>query len=293
MTHLVAIGFGYTARRLARLLSPEGWQVTGTSRTAGGVQDIEKAGYRGALFSGEAGDVTAELTAAIEGATHLLVSAPPAAAGDPVLAALGDRLAALKSLRWAGYFSTVGVYGDTGGGWVDETTPAQPTGERGQRRLAAETAWLAWGAQCHKPVTCLRLPGIYGPGRSPLERVRGPKARRIIKAGQVFNRIHVDDIAGAVRHIMTLTDAAAHHAINVTDDLPAAPQDVLVHAAGLLGIDPPPEVPFDEADLSPMARSFYSENKRVSNDLLTRELGYDLLYPTYREGLAALLSEAG
>ena len=293
MTHLVAIGFGYAARRLARLLSPEGWQVTGTSRTADGVQDIEKAGYRGALFSGEAGDVTAELMAAIEGATHLLVSAPPTADGDPVLAALGDRLAALESLCWVGYFSTVGVYGDTGGGWVDETSPLAPTGERGRRRLAAETAWLAWGAQCQKPVNCLRLPGIYGPGRSPLERVRGPNARRIIKPGQVFNRIHVDDIAGAVRHIMTLTDAAAHGAINITDNLPAPPQDVLVHAAGLLGIEAPPEVCFEDADLSPMARSFYSENKRVSNDLLTRRLGYDLIYPTYREGLAALLTEAG
>jgi nucleoside-diphosphate-sugar epimerase len=291
MTHLVAIGFGYAARRLARLLAAEGWTVTGTTRTAEGVQEIEAAGFVGARFDAEDSAVTAELGSAIEEATHVLVSVPPTAVGDPVLAALGDRLAALHELHWVGYFSTVGVYGDTAGAWVDETSPLQPKGERGRRRLEAEKAWAAWGHRCDTPVTCLRLPGIYGPGRSPLDRVHGPNARRVIKPGQVFNRIHVDDIAGAVRHIMTLTDPAAHEAINITDDLPAPPQDVLVYAAELLGIDPPPEISFDEAHLTTMARSFYSENKRVSNKLLTLELGYDLIYPTYREGLAALIDD--
>ncbi len=292
MTHLVAIGFGYAARRLARLLAAEGWTVTGTNRTAEGVQEIEAAGFVGARFDSEDGAVTAELGSAIEEATHVLVSVPPTSAGDPVLAALGDRLAALRELHWVGYFSTVGVYGDTGGAWVDETSPLQPTGERGRRRLDAERAWVGWGQKYDTPVTCLRLPGIYGPGRSPLDRVRGPNARRVIKPGQVFNRIHVDDIAGAVRHIMTLTDATAHSAVNITDDLPAPPQDVLAYAAELIGIELPPEISFEAAEMSEMARSFYSENKRVSNKLLTLELGYDLIYPTYREGLAALADDA-
>ena len=288
MSHLAAIGLGYSARRLAALMASEGWRITGTSRTAEGAERIRSLGYAGAVFTGEPGPIEPELAAALLGITHLLVSTPPTAEGDPVSCRLGDHLAGMPTLRWVGYFSTVGVYGDRQGDWVDEATPPAPTGERGRRRLAAETAWRDWGRACSKTVNCLRLPGIYGPGRSQLERIRAGTAQRIIKLGQVFNRIHVDDIAGAVRTIMTHDDAARHAAINITDDLPAPPQDALSYAAELLSVAPPPEVAFEDAGLSAMARSFYAENKRVSNALLTSEFGYRLRYPTYREGLAAL-----
>jgi len=290
MKHLVAIGFGYSAERLARELAGQCWTITGTSRSEAGAAAIRAAGFNGLVFEGAAANDSAAVKAALETVTHLLVSAPPGASGCPVLAALGDRLAAAPALEWVGYFSTVGVYGDQAGGWVDEESPAEPTSERGRRRLAAERLWAEFGMATGVAASALRLPGIYGPGRSAFERIRAGDARRIIKPGQVFNRIHVDDIAGAVAHLIGAAGKSPPPiAVNITDDLPAPPEDVIAHAAGLLGVAPPPEVAFEMADLSEMARSFYSENKRVSNKLLCKGLGYRLKYPTYREGLAAIL----
>ena len=289
MSHLAAIGLGYSAQRLAEMMASEGWRITGTSRTSEGAERIRALGYNAAVVTGKPGPIGPDLDAALQGITHLLVSTPPTPEGDPVVTSLGDRLAEAPTLRWVGYFSTIGVYGDRHGEWVNEAMPPTPTEERGRLRLAAEMAWRDWGSACSKTVNCLRLPAIYGPGRSPLERIRTGAAQSIVKAGQVFNRIHVDDIAGAVRALMTHSDPAGHPAINITDDLPAPPQDVLAYAAELLGLAPPPEVAFEDADLSAMTRSFFAENKRVSNSLLTSEFGYRLRYPTYREGLAAMV----
>ena len=199
----------------------------------------------------------------------------------------GEALAMLPSLEWVGYLSTTGVYGDHNGAWVDEASETKPTAARSKRRVAAEQAWLAWGAAAGKPVQIFRLAGIYGPGRSPIDRVRGGNAQRIIKPGHLFGRIHVDDIVQIVRAGMAKPDAGP--VFNVADDEPAAPADVLTFAAELLGMEPPPEVLFEEADMSPMARSFYADNRLVANGLMKRELGVTLRYPTYREGLRALL----
>ena len=212
--------------------------------------------------------------------------------GDPALAAYGHALASAPGLRWAGYLSTIGVYGDLQGAWADEETPAEPETERGVARLEAEAAWTAFCRERGLPLDIFRLAGIYGPGRNPLDRVRRGEARRIVKPGQVFNRIHVEDIARTV--------AAAIHQerrepetrlFNLADDEPAPPQDVILYAAELIGAPPPPEIPFEEAALPPMARSFYAGNKRLRNARIKRELGIALKYPTYREGLRALLDD--
>jgi nucleoside-diphosphate-sugar epimerase len=228
----------------------------------------------------------ADLGPALARATHLLVSAAPDESGDPFLAAQGPAIAAAP-VRWAGYLSTTGVYGDHGGGWVDEDTPLTPGTHRGRLRVAAEAEWRATGL----PIHIFRLAGIYGPGRGPFEKVRDGTARRILKPGQVFSRIHVDDIVQVLEASM---EAPAPGAVyNVCDDDPAPPEDVLDHAAALLGRPPPPAVPFAAAVLSPMAQSFYAENKRVRNDRIKRDLGIRLIHPDYRAGLAALLAEGG
>lgn len=229
------------------------------------------------------------LLAAIHEAERILVSTPPDADGDGMLDSLGEAIAAAPALRRIAYLSTVGVYGDHGGAWVDETTLCRPVSLRSLARVAAEAGWRALGERAGIPVDVLRLSGIYGPGRNALLNLREGRAHRIVKPGQVFNRVHVADIAGATAALLARDGPGGLW--NVTDDEPAPPQDVVSHAAGLLGIAPPPEVPFAEADLSPMGRSFYGENKRVSNHRLRGEGGYSLLYPTYREGLAALLAD--
>lgn len=214
---------------------------------------------------------------------------PPGETGDPVLAAHGECIAGLgPRLRWLAYLSTTGVYGDRGGAWVDETTPLRPTSERGCRRLAAEEAWRALADRAHLPLHVFRLAGIYGPGRNPLRSVIDGTAKRIVKTGQVFSRIHVEDIAAVLDASIARPNPGA--AYNVCDDEPAPPQEVVLFAAGLLGRAPPPEVDFETADLTPMARSFYAESKRVSNRRIREELGVRLAYPTYREGLRALLA---
>ncbi|CAX24818.1 MAG: SDR family oxidoreductase [Methylorubrum extorquens] len=219
----------------------------------------------------------------------LLISAPPGRDGDTVLARYRDTIAKSR-IGWIGYLSTIGVYGDQGGAWIDETTPATPKSARSRDRLAVENAWLALGAETGKAVQVFRLSGIYGPGRNPIVKLRDGRTQRIVKPGQVFNRIHVADIAATLAASIERPRGGAVY--NVTDDEPAPPQTVTEHAAELTGLPLPPEVDFETADLSPMARSFYGENKRVRNRLIREELGVQLAFPTYREGLAALVSDA-
>lgn len=275
--HLLAFGFGYSAQTLARRLRLEGWHVTGTTRTAEGAAAIEAQGITARIWPGT--DLAAELASC----THILSSVPPRGpAGDPVLPLIAD--AQLPNLRWAGLLSTTGVYGDHGGAWVDEATPLVPSGHRGGARATQNDAWLSLGL----PVHLFRLAGIYGPGRSAFDKLRDGTARRIVKPGQVFSRIHVDDIATVLE--ASIARPNPRRAYNVADDLPAPPQDVIAHAAHLLGIEPPAEIDFEAADLSPMARSFYADNKRVSNQRIKSELGVRLAFPDYKSGLAAILA---
>ena len=281
MNTLLCLGYGYSAQALARRLLPQGWAVIGTCRSPDRAKVLEAEGIEPLLWPPtDAGDTA--LTSALARATHILASAAPDATGDPFLALAGPQITAARP-AWVGYLSTTGVYGDHQGGWVDENTPLTPASPRGAHRVLAEGQWRATGL----PIHIFRLAGIYGPGRGPFEKVRDGSARRIIKPGQVFSRIHVEDIAQVLEASMHQPNPGA--AYNVCDDDPAPPEDVLSHAAHLLGLPEPPAVPFDEADLSPMARSFYSESKRVRNDRIKDELGVTLLYPSYREGLAALL----
>ncbi|GAB4190608.1 MAG: SDR family oxidoreductase [Thalassobaculales bacterium] len=259
---LYCFGPGYSARALGRLLSARGWQVAGSSRA-----DFAEPG------------------AALDEATHILVSVPPDEEGDPTLRLHADRLRRLRP-AWVGYLSTTGVYGDHGGGWVDEETPLNPVNARGRRRVEAEAAWLDTGL----PVELFRLSAIYGPGRSAIDQMLAGTARRIVKPGQVFNRIHVEDIAAV---LAAAIDRPAPGAVyNLADDEPAPPQDVVAYAAHLLGRAPPPELPFPAAGLSVMAASFYAENKRVRNARIKALLGRGLRYPTYREGLYAIAATA-
>jgi nucleoside-diphosphate-sugar epimerase len=231
----------------------------------------------------------AEAATALAGTTHLLLSVPPDAAGDPVLRHHAADIAALD-LAWAGYLSTTGVYGDRGGGWVDEEVALSPSGERGRRRVEAEAAWLDLWRRHGTPVHIFRLAGIYGPGRSALDQVRAGTARRIDKPGQVFSRIHVEDIAAVLEASMARPRPGAIY--NLCDDDPAPPAEVILHACRLLGREPPPLVPFAEAEkeMSAMARSFWDDNRRVSNCRIKEELGVRLRYPDYKSGLAAILA---
>lgn len=275
---LFCFGYSYCAAFLARRLGARGFRIAGTARAAERVAALQSAGIEAYPFDG-----TAALPAdALEGTTHILASIPPDADGDPALRWHAGDLARLPRLAWIGYLSTTGVYGDSGGAWVDETAPLAPLTERARRRVAAEAAWQGLTPPAH----VFRLAGIYGPGRSALDQVRAGTARRVVKPGQAFSRIHVADIAQALEASITRPDPGAVY--NLCDDEPAASAEVVAFAAALLGHDPPPEVPFEAAQLSDMARSFYGESRRVANAKLKRELGVALLYPTYREGLRAL-----
>lgn len=283
MKHLFCFGMGYSATALARRLS-DVWQVTGTYRSPEAKASLVAAGFGQVPFDGN----SALPTGALDGVTHLLMSISPGKDGDPVLAQCADQIIAhAGQLDWAGYLSTTGVYGDRAGGWVDETSDLTPSTERGRRRLEAENGWLELHTKHGLPVHLFRLAGIYGPGRNQLESVRKGTARRVIKPGQVFSRIHVDDIAGVVAASIAQPEPGA--AYNVCDDETAPPQDVVAYAAELLGLEPPPEIAFDDAEMSPMGRSFYAESKRVSNERMKQVLGYELIYPTFREGLKSLL----
>ena len=282
--NILILGLGYSAGFFARAVLAQGWEVTGTVRSAEKAAEFSREGIRTLVFGGFA--VSSALAKAEAEADAVLVSVQPAEDGDPALGPLRDALIAAPNLRWIGYLSTIGVYGDQGGAWVDETTPPAPTNARTRQRVAIEDAWLQLGRDSGKPVQIFRLSGIYGPGRNAITKLRAGTANRLIKPGQVFNRIHVDDIAGVL--MASLAQPRQGAVYNVTDDEPGPPQDVITFAAGLAGLEPPPEIPFEQAKLSPMAASFYGESKRVSNALVKREFGYAFRYPTYREALRAL-----
>jgi len=288
MATLICFGFGYCAEHFIAEFAGKFERIVGTVRRAerAAILNAYQAGaVEMRVFDGV--NAAPALNAGLAQADYALVSIPPDESGEPVLAAFGDTLAAGWRLRSVVYLSTVGVYGDNNGGWVAEQTPVAPASERSRRRLAAEQAWQQFGAREAVPIAVLRLAGIYGPGQNALVALARGKARRIIKPGQVFNRIHVADIAQTI-------DAAfarrANGVFNIADDEPTPPADPIVFAAKLLGREPPPEIAFDEAapSMSPMALSFWQECRRVRNDKLKRELGVTLRYPSYREGLRAL-----
>ena len=277
---LLSFGHGYSARALSRILLAQDWRVIGTTRNEDKAVGLMNDGIEPRIWPG------ADMAPALNGATHLLISAAPDDAGDPVLAALHDEIAARAGqFEWVGYLSTTGVYGDHGGDWVDETTPLTPSTKRGIARVQAESAWATIP---DLPLHIFRLAGIYGPGRGPFAKVRAGTARRIIKADQVFSRTHVADIARVLAASIRNPNPGA--AYNVCDNNPAAPQDVIGYAADLLGLPLLPAEDFEKAEMSPMARSFYAESKKVRNDRIKNELGVELLYPDYRSGLKALLA---
>ena len=276
---LLSFGHGFSAQALTRLLLPKGWKIYGTTRSDDKAEAIRRTGVTPLQFPSD------EVDRALADATHILISAGPDKDGDPVLRAMAQKIEqAAPHIVWAGYLSTTGVYGDHQGAWVDETTPLTPSTRRGQWRKDAEAAWQSIEGL---PLHIFRLAGIYGPGRGPFAKVRNGTARRIIKPGQVFSRIHVDDIAQVLMASIDQPNPGAVY--NLCDDDPAPPEDVIAHAAELLQLPVPPSVPFDQAEMTPMARSFYAESKRVRNDRIKEELGVKLLYPDYRAGLAALL----
>lgn len=288
MTVLLAFGMGYSATETARRLSRQGWRIFGTGRSQLSLVEIAEHGFTAIPFGG-AGGVSLELTDAILSATHLLTSVPPDEQGDPVLRVCAPLIAQSPTLQWVGYLSTIGVYGDHGGAWIDEETPVNPMSARSKARVAAEREWAELGARKGASVDIFRLAGIYGPGRSPFERLRMGESHRVFKPGQVFNRIHVDDIATTViAGIERPCQPGETRIFNVTDDEPAPPQDVTAFAATLIGREPPPLLAFEQAQLSDMARSFYNENKRVKNERIKTGLGVTLRHPTYRDGLRAI-----
>lgn len=276
---LFIFGVGYSGRATARAVIGRGGQVSGTTRSAVKAEKLRGLGVVPYLFDGT--EISDDIASTLAETTHLLVSVAPGAA-DPVLAAGRAAIEAMPALRWIGYFSTVGIYGDHHGAWVDETTQCEPVTAHSLKRLETEREWQALGEKTGTPVAILRLPGIYGPGRNALLNLENGTARRIVKPGQVFNRIHVDDIAGVT---LLLAETKTGGIFNVTDDEPAPTQDMVAYAAGLMGVEPPPETPFDEADMTPMARSFYGENKRVSNAKIKAQ-GYRFRFPDYRIALS-------
>jgi nucleoside-diphosphate-sugar epimerase len=279
MTRLFVFGMGYSALALARTLSPDIWSVAGTCRTPQGAEALRAHGVDPVLFDG----AKSIDTAAFASATHLLASIPPDD-GDPTLRHHATDIAALPDLKWVGYLSTTSVYGVDDGRLVDEDLACDPSSERGQRRLTAERAWQALPLPAH----VFRLSGIYGPGRSIFDTIRAGRAQRIVKPGHAFNRIHVKDIAGTV--LASIQRPNPGRVYNLADDLPAPSADLVTYACELLGIQPPREIPFEQAILSPMARDFWADNKRIDNRRIKQELGVNLLYPTYREGLDAIFA---
>ncbi|NKB18975.1 MAG: SDR family NAD(P)-dependent oxidoreductase [Alphaproteobacteria bacterium] len=286
MSHLFCFGFGFTARRLATTLRAAGWSVSATARSEEKCAALKAEGVECQMFDG-----TAPLLdqSALEGATHILLSAPPGEAGDPVLNLHRHDLAAMKSLKWIGYLSATSVYGDTGGALVDENAPLRATTTRGLRRIESEEAWLNCVSTIGLSAHVFRLAGIYGPGRSAIDQLRAGRARRIIKEGHLFSRIHVDDIVSVLEASIKRPRPGSIY--NVCDDEAAMSSTVVEYAAELLDIKPPPAIPFDGAPLSDMARSFYADNRRIDNSLIKSALGVKLAYPDYRAGLKAILAE--
>ena len=280
--HLLSFGHGYSAQALSKLLLTMGWKITGTTRDPAKLDMLRDTGVTPVLW--HSSDVKSALTEA----TAILISTSPGESGDPVFLKYGTDIAKIAPrLNWFGYLSTSGVYGDFKGDWVDENTPVNPTTQRGKMRLLAEQQWKSI---VDLPLHIFRLAGIYGPGRGPFAKVRAGTAQRVSKPGQVFSRIHVDDIIQTLSASILSPNPAGIY--NLCDDDPAPPQDVIGYAAELLGLPLPPLVPFEEADLSPMARSFYAENKRIRNDRIKKDLGVSLKYPSYKQGLRNIF-EAG
>ena len=283
---LFCFGLGYSARALVARLQATGWQVAGTTRSAEKAAVLADQGIAAFVFDRDR--PLANPRQALAGTTHILSSVPPDDRGDPVVDHHESDLRTCAGLQWAGYLSTTGVYGDRGGGWVDEDSALEPTGERGRRRVVAERAWLRLHEDAGLPVHLFRLAGIYGPGRNALENVRAGKAQRIDKPGQVFSRIHVADIAKVLEASIARPNPGRVY--NLCDDNPAPPEEVIAFACTLLGVVPPPLVPFAQAELSPMGRSFYRDNKRVANRRIKEELGVTLEFPDYKAGLRAFLA---
>ena len=280
---LFFFGMGYSSRATARALHEvrdPGIPVAGTTRSAEGAEAFADSNYRIHVFDGEVPGTT--LVPDLRQATHVILSIPPDERGDPALLHHRADLDAAEKLEWIGYFSTVGVYGDFGGQWVDEDAPTRPVNIRSQQRVVAEQAWRDYAKTRGVPLFIERLAGIYGPGRSAFDKLREGTARRIVKPNQVFNRIHVEDI-GRVTALAAQRKLAG--TFNLADDEPAPPQDLIEYAAKALGVPVPPDIPYEQANMTPMARSFYSDNKRVSNKAIKAALGIELLYPTYRAGL--------
>jgi nucleoside-diphosphate-sugar epimerase len=283
---LFCFGLGYCGLALARSLQASGWRVAGTCRSVETQATLASLGIAAQLF--DRARPLPDPQAAFGAAAAILSAVPPDESGDPVLDCHGADLARVRDVRWVGYLSTTGVYGDRQGGWVDEGSALRPTGVRGRRRVAAEQGWMALHRAAGLPVHVFRLAGIYGPGRNALRSLCDGAARRVVKPGQVFSRIHRDDIVAVLRASLARPNPGAVY--NVCDDDPAAPDEVVAHAAALLGVSPPPAIGLAEAGLSPMARSFFDDNKRVANRRIKEELGVALRYPDYRSGLAALLA---
>ena len=279
---LFVFGAGYSGRAIARAVLDEGGTAAGTTRSPEKADALRAAGIEPFLFDGAA--LSPEIEAALAETTHLVVSIAPSET-DPVLVVAGDTVVQkMPALRWIGYLSTVGVYGDHAGAWVDEEAECRPVSPRSRERLEAERQWLALSEATGVSAAVLRLSGIYGPGRNALLNLENGTARRIVKKDQVFNRIHVDDIAGAA---LLLGTGGIGGVFNLSDDEPSPPQDVVAYAAALMGVEPPPEIPFEEAEMTPMARSFYGECKRVSNARL-KAAGYRFRFPDYRTALEHL-----
>ena len=287
-SHIFIFGLGYAGLAVARNLMDLGWQVSGTCRGSSHCGELAKKGITALPFDGTHGFI--EIEKALAAADHVLVCIPPerGGSGDPVLAHFTEILAANRGIKWIGYLSTTGVYGDRQGDWVDETSPLQPTSPRAVRRADTEVLWMRLAERHHAPVHIFRLAGIYGPGRNVIRSLLDSKARRIIKKNHVFSRIHLADLVTILKASMGHPNPGAIY--NVADDLAAAPAETVESAAALLGIEPPPAANFEDAGLSEMAKSFYADCKRVSNARIKDELGVRLLYPTYREGQEALLA---
>jgi nucleoside-diphosphate-sugar epimerase len=281
MKRLFCFGLGYTALVLAKRLAAAGWRIAGTTRSPAKAAELAGLGWDIHLFGRD--HPLDDPAGALAGTTHVLHSIIPDLDGDPVAGRHMGDLQALEGLQWLGWLGTTAVYGDRQGDWVDEDIVPTPTIDRARRRVLAEQTWLGSGLPAH----LFRLAGIYGPGRNQLRDVLDGQARRIVKPGQVFSRIHVEDIATVLAASMARPRPGAVY--NVCDDEPAPPQDVVAFAADLLGVAPPPELDYATARISPMARSFYADNRRVRNDRIKDELGVRLAFPTYREGLRALL----
>ncbi len=282
---LFCFGLGFSSQGLAKRLLPHGWEVSGTVR---GEQE-ESIAKNISVYPFDGSNSTPEISEVISRATHLLITIPPQASGDVVLQNFSEEISRARHLQWIGYISSTGVYGDTQGEWVDESSPLLASADRNRQRIEVESAWLKLGKVHGLPVMIFRCVGIYGPGRNLLVSVRQGRARRIDKSGLVFSRIHSEDLAQTLEASMKKPQSGEIY--NVSDDCPSPPAEAVEYACGLLGVEPPPLIPFEEADLSPTARGFYITNKRVSNKKIKQELGVTLRYPDYRSGLKELLKE--